>query len=71
MKVIKKEDYHNEGIFIDLDVSFKPYTNLINNHYKYLTKDKVYYFYCHSGVKAKRVVSVLDAYGYNVVLVLN
>lgn len=71
MKIIKKKDYRNEGIFINLDESFKPYENLINNHYRYLSKDKSYYFYCHSGAKAKKVVSILSYYGYDVTLVIN
>lgn len=71
MRVISKKEYNNDGIFINLDTQFKPYDNLLNNHYKYLSKDKVYYFYCHSGTKARRVASVLSAYGYNTVLVLN
>ena len=52
-------------------MSFKPYDNLLNNHYKYLSKDKEYYFYCKGGVKSKKVASILSAYGYNTVLVLN
>ena len=61
----------NYGVFINLDMSFKPYDNLLNNHYKYLSKDKEYYFYCKGGVKSKKVASILSAYGYNTVLVLN
>ena len=45
MRVINIKDYNNEGVFINLDMSFKPYDNLLNNHYKYLSKDKEYYFY--------------------------
>ena len=40
MRVINIKDYNNEGVFINLDMSFKPYDNLLNNHYKYLSKDK-------------------------------
>ncbi|NLL02461.1 MAG: hypothetical protein GX265_05540, partial [Mollicutes bacterium] len=29
MKTIKKENYQNEGIFINLDKDFKPYNNLL------------------------------------------
>ena len=35
------------------------------------SKDKEYYFYCKGGVKSKKVASILSAYGYNTVLVLN
>lgn len=71
MKTIKKSEYRNQGVFIDLDINFKPYENLINNHNIYLSKDKKYYFYCHSGVKAKKVTSILEAYGYDTTYVMN
>ncbi len=71
MKMIKRSEYHNEGVFIDLDVNYKPYENLINNHNLYLDKSKKYYFYCHSGVKAKKVTMILEAYGYDTTYVAN
>lgn len=70
MRTIYLKDYHNEGILIDLDVSFKPYENLLNNHYKYLNKNKEYYFTCKTGTKARRVASILEAYGYKTNIVL-
>jgi len=71
MKTIKREEYHNDGIFINLETTFVPYSNLINNHYKYLDKSKKYYFYCNSGKKAKKVAAILEAYGYDTTLVLD
>ena len=71
MKTIKRSEYLNDGIFINLETSFIPYENLLNNHYKYLNKNKKYYFYCKSGKKAKRVALILEAYGYNTTLVLD
>ena len=71
MNTIYKKDYHNEGIFINLETSYKPYSNLLNNHHKYLDKSKKYYFYCNNGVKAKKVARILEAYGYDTTLVLN
>ena len=71
MKTIKKNEYNNDGVFINLETSFRPYTNLINNHYKYLDKNKKYYFYCYSGKKAKKVATILEAYGYDTTLVLD
>lgn len=70
MRTIYLKDYHNEGILIDLDVSFKPYENLLNNHYRYLSKEKEYYFTCKTGTKARRVASILEAYGYKTNIVL-
>lgn len=70
MKTIKKSNYYNNGIFINLDTSYQPYDNLLYNHQKYLNKNKEYYIYCKKGIKSKKVASILDAYGYNVTLVL-
>ena len=58
MKTIKKSEYRNQGVFIDLDVNFKPYENLINNHNIYLSK-------------AKKVTAILEAYGYDTTYVMN
>ena len=66
MKTIKKSEYHGDGILINLDTTFNPYTNLLVNHYKYLDKSKKYYFYCHGGTKSRKVTAVLEAYGYDV-----
>lgn len=71
MKTINKKDYHNEGIFINLDTTFSSYENLLNNHNMYLKKDKKYYIYCSGGYKAKKVTEVLSAYGYDVTFVQN
>ncbi len=71
MKTIKRNEYQNDGVFINLETSFVPYQNLLNNHYRYLDKKKKYYFYCRSGVKAKKVASILEAYGYDTTLVLD
>ena len=71
MKTIKRKDYQNDGIFINLETSFVPYENLLNNHYKYLNKNNKYYFYCKSGKKAKKVALILEAYGYNTTLVID
>lgn len=71
MKTINKKDYLNDGVFINLETTFVPYENLLYNHYKYLDKNKKYYFYCSSGKKAKKVASILEAYGYDTTLVLD
>ena len=71
MKVIKKSEYNGDGVFINLEREFNSYDNLLNNHYKYLDKDKKYYFWCKSGKKAKKVASILEAYGYDTTIVLS
>ncbi len=70
MKTINKKNYKNNGTFINLDVDYIPYDNLLYNHQKYLNKNQKYYIYCKKGVKSKRVTSILDAYGYDVTLVI-
>ena len=71
MKKIKKSEYTGDGVFIDLDRKYNPYQNLINNHNLYLKKGTKYYFYCHSGVKARKVSAILEAYGYDTTYVEN
>ena len=71
MKTIKKDNYYNEGILIDLDVDYIPYDNLLCNHNKYLNKNNQYYIYCKKGIKSKKVTAILEAYGYDVTLVIN
>ena len=71
MNTIKRSEYPNDGVLINLEKSFIPYENLLNNHYRYLDKKKKYYFYCKTGKKAKKVAAILEAYGYNTTLVLD
>lgn len=70
MKRIKKENYKNEGIFIDLDVNYIPYLKIIYETEKYLDKKKKYFFYCKNRVKSKEVVMALTVKGYDVTQVI-
>lgn len=70
MKRINKSDYQNDGVYIDLDISYIPYEKLIYDPDKYLSKSNHYYFHCKNGVKSKEVVMSLDAQGYNVTQVI-
>ena len=40
---------------------------LLNNHNKYLSKNKTYYLYCTSGYTSSMVVNKLKVLGYDVV----
>ncbi len=70
MKRIKKSDYHNEGIYIDLDISYIPYEKLIYDTEKYLSKSNRYYFHCKNGIKSREVVMSLEQKGYNVTQII-
>lgn len=70
MKTVNKDDYKNDGIFVNLDTEYIPYQKLIFDPTKYLDKSKRYYFYCKNGIKSKEVVSRLEFYGYDVVRVV-
>ena len=70
MKRIKKEDYKNDGIYIDLDINYIPYQKLIYDTEKYLSRNKKYYFHCKHGTKSKEVVMSLTAKGYDVTQVI-
>lgn len=66
MKRMRKEDYPNDGILINLDTEYIPYEKLIYDTEKYLNKRKKYYFYCKHGIKSKEVVTALTIKGYDV-----
>lgn len=70
MKRIKKEDYKNNGTYIDLDINYIPYQKLIYDTEKYLSRNKSYYFHCKNGVKSKEVVMSLTAKGYDATQVI-
>lgn len=69
MKTININEYTHDGELINLDeVEF--YEKLLYNPNLYLDKNKKYYFYCKKGIKSKKVVSILEIYGYDVVRVI-
>ena len=69
MKTININDYTHDGELINLD-EIDNYEKLLYNPNIYLDKNKKYYFYCKKGIKSKKVVSILEIYGYNVVRVV-
>ena len=83
MKTINIKDYNSSmGKLIDIE-SKDIYLNhhiqgainiekdtLLYNRDRLLNKDETYYIYCTKGFKSKRVVSILEAYGYKVVQVM-
>ncbi len=71
MKTIKLKDKPNDGVFINLEKEYNPYEKLLYNPSLYLDKDTKYYFYCKNGIKSKKVVSLLEVYGYDVTRVIN
>ena len=71
MKTIKLNEMPNNGIFINLENEYTDYEKLLYNPEKYLNKNNLYYFYCKNGIKSKKVVSILELYGYKVIRVVN
>ena len=69
MKTININEYTHDGELINLD-ELDIYEKLLYNPNLYLDKDKKYYFYCKKGIKSKKVVSILEIYGYNVIRVI-
>lgn len=70
MKTIKIMDFKHDGELINLDNYNEPYEKLLYNPSLYLDKNKKYYFFCKNGIKSKKVVSILEIYGYDVTRVI-
>lgn len=83
MKSIKLKDYDlSMGTIIDLEAENDyyiwhvdgainiPYQNLVYNFQNILDKKNKYYFYCKKGNKSRRIVSILEIYGYDATQVL-
>ena len=70
MRTIKINEYIHDGELINLD-NYDPYEKLLYNPSLYLDKNERYYFYCKNGIKSKKVVSILEIYGYDVIRVIN
>lgn len=69
MKTIKVTEFKRDGELINLD-EYTNYEKLLYNPSLYLDKNKKYYFFCKKGIKSKKVVSVLELYGYDVTRVI-
>lgn len=70
MKTIKLNEYPHDGELINLEKEYNPYDKLLLSPSLYLDKNKKYYFYCKKGVKSRKVVSLLEVYGYDVTRVI-
>ena len=84
MKRIKLKDYNSSmGILIDVrskkEFEKNPLDGCINifadklimNHRNYLDKKNKYFIICEKGYSSKRVVGVLELYGYDVTQVIH
>ena len=79
MKKIKLSEYNkNLGTLIDIEDEYTysksptkdsvniPYQKLSYHYRDYLDKTKAYYIICSGGQKSKKMVNILEFYGYNV-----
>ena len=79
MKKINLNEYNEKlGTFIDINNEASnvvnkfihiPYEKILVKHSELLDKKKKYYIYCSGGIRSKRVVSILEIYGYDVTYV--
>ena len=70
MKTIKINEFKHDGEMINLE-NVDYYEKYLYNPSFYLDKSKKYYFYCKNGIKSKKIVSILEIYGYDVTRVIN
>lgn len=70
-KIIDIQDKYNYQIFHLNGAINIPYDELMNNYRNYLNKNETYYIYCKSGKLSKRVSTVLNYLGYNVIMLEN
>ena len=70
MKTIKINEFKHDGDIINLE-NIDYYEKYLYNPSIYLDKNKKYYFYCKNGIKSKKIVSILELYGYDVTRVIN
>lgn len=83
MQVINIKEYnHNLGPLIDVeDANFYkmkhvegainiPFSELSYNFQNLLDKNRHYYIYCNAGNKSRRIVAILEIYGYQATQVL-
>lgn len=83
MKRIDLNIYNkNMGLLIDISdpVTFQekkvpgsiniPYQKLLLNYKELLDKNKKYYIMCTKGIHSRKVVSILEFYGYDVTQVI-
>lgn len=84
MKRIKLTEYNASlGTLIDIEDQYTyskkhhkdsiniPYQKLIYNYKTLLDKNKPYFIVCNGGFKSKKLVNILEFYGYNVTQVYN
>ena len=84
MKTIKYQDYNiNSGTLFDLEDAnvYKkkhlygtvnvPLEKMLTNYKKILDKNQKYYFYCRKGVKSKKLIGILEYFGYDVTRVID
>lgn len=63
-----REDYEKGHVINSKNI---PMNDLLNNHEKYLNKNKTYYIYCTSGIRSKKTCLILRKLGYTVVNVMD
>ena len=76
MKTIKLSEYNQRlGKLFILDnlninwITIKA-SKILDNPSKYLDKNNTYFFLCESGTTSRRVVQILNVYGYKAVRVI-
>ena len=76
MDTIKLSDYNTSMgkliVLDDLNIATADKlkaSTLLDNPSKYLNKNNTYFFICKNGITSRRVVRILNIYGYNAIRV--
>ena len=62
-----KEKYNDNHIMNAYNI---PYDKLLLNPINYIEKEKIYYIYCQSGIRSKKLCTILNSKGYNLINII-
>ena len=65
--ISNKEKYNDNHITNAYNI---PFDKLLLNPSNYIEKDEIYYVYCQSGIRSKKICTILNSKGYNLINII-